>query len=112
MSPMNESRDLRGTLRDWCDVIVAGMLGLSAEIVIWVLDVSATHQPYGNVPVWIQICQSPGTRIADRLLRQIGPMPALAIAVLLEATLFSSVVLSLIYLFRLIKADRKTKALQ
>lgn len=84
--------------------MLAAVIGLVTEAVIWFLRIEAGQKLDYDIPAWLQIAQMPGGQIAERLFS--GLIPGLLCAILFQSGLFSAIALSIIYITRLIRGSR------
>jgi len=52
---------------------------------------------------WLEISQMPGAQISEQLFRHTGLLQALSFAIVFQSTVFSIVVLGVLYAYRLIR---------
>jgi hypothetical protein len=91
--------------RTFRDLVIAALVGLGAEVALFLLNFEAAGDLNGDHP-WLQILQKPGGEIALRLLRHCGEVPAIVCAVLIQTAIFAALALSIIYVYRLLTVDR------
>lgn len=86
------------------DIIIALAAGIAVEVTLaalafWLAGILGTDHP------WLQISQMPGAQIAERLFRFAGVPGALACAIVIQALIFTGLILAGLYVYRLTRQN-------
>jgi hypothetical protein len=93
---------VHSSIGDFRDLRTAAVIGGGAEALLTLRVFKAGSELLGHHP-WLDILQTPGALVAERLFRHSGVLQAMTCTFLIQGTIFTLVTLGVVYICRLLR---------